>query len=98
MPRDDGESRLSRARYRGRTFTKLSRWFKGDDGQMHPTKCVNTIRDHELDAFIQALVRIRNHLRGHDRTRETRRPSAAQRSLPMSAPPADADPDPEGLF
>lgn len=56
-----GESdvvRLTRRRYEGKPFCDWRTFFRGQDGEMHPTKKGCSIRDSELPELIEALQKI----------------------------------------
>lgn len=42
----------------GKPFTDVRIFFRGDDGELHPTKKGATVRDHELGQVIDALRKI----------------------------------------
>lgn len=59
LPRGEADMlRVTRRSYQGKPFTDVRIFFRGDDGELHPTKKGATIRDYELGQVIEALRKI----------------------------------------
>ncbi|MDX2054072.1 MAG: transcriptional coactivator p15/PC4 family protein [Polyangiaceae bacterium] len=54
--------RISRKTYNGKPFTDLRIFFRGDSGQLLPTKKGCTLRDRELPQVIEELTKLRSEV------------------------------------
>lgn len=86
LPRGETDMlRVTRREYEGRPFTDVRVFFRGDDGQLRPTKKGCSVRDSEIRDVIAALNKIAAKVRQtpgeqRDRCAPARRGPTPERS------------------
>lgn len=84
LPRGENEVlRVSRRMYEGKPFSDIRVYFRGKDGELHPTRKGCSVRDREIAQVAAALGRIAAKI-GAQPAREERRSPSRQRELPST--------------